>query len=253
MHRLCLVLVIALFMSACGKKGPVIYPDLLVPEAPKEVSLWQSGVGMKLSFLLPQKDRAGRPLADLAGVKVFKRETMPGQAQECSSCMDAFRLFKRLYVDIQGDNDRRYGNMMMVLDSDVTVDRTYAYTVVPFTREGVDGQGSAPVMATMVDPPLPPVLKVIPSPTEIRLEFGGRRPARGAFVGYNLYRTIKGEALPFLPLNREPLSGTSYTDSGLDRRLTYSYAIRTVVRMPAGEKVESSLSNLVDGALKDEE
>ena len=253
MRRLCLSLVIVLVISACGKKGPLIYPDQLVPDSPTAVTLRQAGLGMKLSFLLPQKDRAGQPLANLAGVRVLKRETMPGQAQECSTCMDGFRLFKTLYVDLQDDSVRRYGDMMIVLDSDVTIDRTYAYTVEPFTKEGVDGQGSVPVLATMVDPPLPPLLRVIPSATDIRLEFKGRPPARGTFVGYNLYRTVKGGALPFLPLNREPLPGTSFTDSGLDRRLTYTYGARMVVRMPTGEMVESSLSNQEDGALKDEE
>jgi hypothetical protein len=59
--------------------------------------------------------------------------------------------------------------------------------------------------------------------------------------------------LPFLPLNKEPLPGTSYTDIGLDRRLTYSYAVRMLVRMPTGDLVEGSLSSLEDGALRDDE
>ena len=253
MRRLCLALVMLFVLSACGKRGPLIYPDLLIPESPGTVTLRQTGVGVKLAFLLPQKDRAGRSLADLAGARVLKRETMPGQIQECSACQNAFRLFKTLYVDLQEESVRRYGNMMIVLDSDVTIGRSYTYTVVAFTRGGVDGQGSTPITAGVIEPPQPPVLRVSPSPTDIRLEFDGRHPARGSLVGYNLYRATKGEALPFLPLNREPLAAASYTDSGLDRRLTYSYGVRALVRMPACELVESSLSNLVDGALKDDE
>lgn len=251
MRRLWLLLVIPLLLAACGKKGPLIYPDLLVPEPPATVTLRQSGVGMKLSFVLPQKDLAGHPLTDLAGVKVLKRETL-NQGEECNACTDAFRLFRTLYVDIQDDSVRRYGSMIMVLDSDVTATRNYAYRVVSFTKQGVEGQGSAPVTAVMVPPPRSPVLTAIPAPTEIVLQFDGR-PAMGTFVGYNLYRVPKGEAMPFLPLNKEPLPGNSYTDSGLDRRLTYRYAARTVVRMPTGELVESILSNPVEAALKDDE
>jgi predicted small lipoprotein YifL len=183
MRRLYLITVMVLFVSACGKKGPLVYPDLLVPEAPAAVTVRQSGLGMKLSFQLPRKDRSGRPLADLAGVRVLKRETLPGQAEECSSCMDGFRLFKKLYVDLQEGSVRRYGNLIIMLDGDVTIDRTYTYTVVPFTKRGVDGQGSAQVMATMVEPPPPPLLRVIPSPTDIRLEFEGHHPAKGTLVG----------------------------------------------------------------------
>lgn len=252
MRRLCLILVIAFLMSACGKKGPLIYPDQLVPESPTAVTVRQTGLGMKLSFLLPQKDRAGRPLGNLAGVRILKRESLPGQ--ECSACTDTFQLFKKVYVDFQDESVRRYGSLMMVLDSDVTVARSYSYTFVPFTKGEVDGQGSASATATLEQPPLPPTLHVISLPTEIKLEFGGRPPAVGTRVGYNLYRTAKGETMPFLPLNKEPMTGNGYTDSGLDRRATYLYAVRILVRMPTtGEVVESAFSNQVEGALKDEE
>jgi predicted small lipoprotein YifL len=255
MRRLGLVFVIALLAGACGKKGPLIYPDLLVPDSPAGVTLRQTGPGMKLSFVLPSKDRAGRPLADLAGVKVLRREAMPDQGRACPACTDAFRLFRTMYVDVQDDSVRRYGSMMILLDNDVLLDVSYSYTLVPFTRQGVDGQGSAPVTATMTQPPLPPALRAIPAPTEIVLNFEGRPPVPGTYTvaGYNLYRSVKGQPLPFLPLNREPLPGNSYIDTGLDRRLTYSYGVRTVVRMPTGHLVESGLSNQVEAALKNAE
>jgi len=252
MRRLWLLLVIPLLIAACGKKGALIYPDMLVPESPAAVTLRQTGLGMKLAFVLPQKDLAGRPLAGLAGVKVFKRETVPDQGV-CEACTDAFRLFKTLYVDMQDDSVRRYGSMMMVLDSDVTAGRRYAYRVVPFMKQGVEGQGSATVAAVMVQPPPPPVLSAMPTPTEIVLQFEGNHAVTGTFVGYNLYRVVKGGSLPFLPLNKEPLPGNSYTDSVPDRRLVYSYAARTVVRTATGELVESILSNQVEAALKNDD
>lgn len=253
MRRLTLLLVISLLLAACGKKGALIYPDLLVPEAPSAVSVRQAGVGMRLSFVLPRKDLAGQNLTDLAGVKVLKRESMPDPSQECPACTDSFRLFRTLYVDVQDGGARRYGNLMVLLDSDVRIGGIYTYRVVPFTRGAVDGAASIPVTATMQPPPLPPVLHVFPSPTDIRLEFVGLLPVTGTLVGYNLYRTERGGEMPFLPLNREPLSGSSYTDSSLIRGVTYSYAARIVVRMPTGETVESILSNEVEGALKDDE
>jgi hypothetical protein len=59
--------------------------------------------------------------------------------------------------------------------------------------------------------------------------------------------------MPFLPLNKVPITGKSHTDIGLERGVTYSYAARSVVRKPTGEMVESALSNIVEGALKNEE
>ena len=252
MRRLWLLLVISLLITACGKKGPLIYPDLLVPEAPTAVTLRQTGLGMKLAFVLPRKDLAGRSLADLAGVKVLKRETVPGQGV-CDACADAFRPFKMLYVDMQDDSVRRYGTTMMVLDSDVTAARSYAYRVVPFMKQGVEGQASATVTAVMVQPPQPPVLTALPAPTEIVLQFEGSHAVTGTFLGYNLYRVVKGGSLPFLPLNKEPLPGNSYTDSVPDRRLAYWYAARTVVRIATGELVESILSNQVEVTLNNDD
>lgn len=253
MRRLSLLLAIPLLLAACGKKGALIYPDLLVPEAASAVSVRQVGVGMRLSFVLPRKDLAGQNLTDLAGVKVLKRESMPSPPQECPTCTDAFRLLRTLYVDVQDGSVRRYGSLMVLLDSDVRIGGIYTYRVVPFTRGAVDGAASIPVTATMVTPPMPPVLHIAPSPTDIRLEFVGLLPLTGTLVGYNLYRTEKGGEMPLLPLNREPLSGSSYTDSGLIRGVTYGYAARTVVRLSTGETVESVLSNEVQGALKEEE
>jgi len=253
MRHLSLLFALTLLITGCGRKGPLIYLDMLVPAAPTVVTARQAGPGMKISFVLPQKDLAGQNLTDLAGVNVFKREATLDQGQECSACSESFRLFRKLYVDIQDGSVRRYGNLMILLDSDMRIGNIYTYKVVPFRKDGLDGASSAQVSATMVKPPLPPALQVFPSPTDIRLEFAGEPPAVGAFMGYNLYRADKGEPPPFLPLNKEPLPGGSYTDSGLDRGVVYSYAARTVVRMPTGEMVESNLSNMVEGALRDEE
>ncbi|MBI2354175.1 MAG: fibronectin type III domain-containing protein [Deltaproteobacteria bacterium] len=253
MRRLSLLLVIPLLLAACGKKGPLIYPDMLVPEAPSAVTVRQAGVGMRLSFVLPRKDLAEQSLTDLAGVRILKRESMPSPPQDCPACTDSFRLFRTLYVDVQDGSVRRYGSLMVLLDSDVRAAGVYTYRVVPFTKKGVDGAASAPVTATMVPPPIPPVLHIFPSPTDIRLEFVGLLPVIGSLVGYDLYRAVKGEDLPFLPLNKAPLSGSSFTDSGLNRGVTYSYAARLIVRMPTGELVESILSNQVEGALREDE
>jgi hypothetical protein len=94
---------------------------------------------------------------------------------------------------------------------------------------------------------------VISQPTEIQLEFVGLPPGEGALAGYNVYRTLKGDAFSLLPLNKEPLTGNSFTDAGLERGTVYVYGVRTVVKMPSGGKVESALSNEAEGKLKDDE
>jgi hypothetical protein len=131
--------------------------------------------------------------------------------------------------------------------------RAYTYRVSAVTKDNQEGALSALVTAVMVPAPLPPVLQVISQPTEIQLEFAGLPPSEGIIAGYNVYRALKGESFPLQPLNSEPLTGNRFTDVGLERGTAYLYGVRTVVRLPSGVKVESGLSNEVEGRLKDDE
>lgn len=253
MRSLTLLFAMIMLIAGCGRKGPLIYPDMLVPEAPADVAAQQAGPGMKLSFMMPRKDLAGQNLTNLSGLDILKRETTPVKGDDCDTCKEAFRLFRKLYIDFQDEGVRRYGSLLVLMDSDVRIGSVYTYKVVPFTRDSLDGAASAPVTAAMLQPPPPPALSAVFTPTEVKLEFAGGAPLMGTLAGYNLFRVDKGEPMPFLPLNKLPLPGTIHTDSGLERGVTYRYAVRSVVRMPSGEILESALSNIVEGALKDED
>jgi len=238
-----------LSMTACGKKGPLIYPDMLIPASPTAVVARQAGQAVKLSFVLPQSDRAGRSLKNLEGVTIYKRATIAGQGPSCNACTEDFALFRKLYLEPSPleRGVQRFGSMIVLLDSDVKVGDEYSYIVKPFTKDDGDGQASLPVTTAMVAPLQAPELKAVPDPIEIQLFFsGGPAAGKGAFVGYNLYRAPKGEVLPYVPLNKEPITGESFVDSGLERTVSYVYAARTVVRMPGGALVESELSNQVE-------
>ena len=254
MRTLAGLLLVTLFISACGRKGPLIYPDMLAPAAPTSVTARQAGQAMKLSFVLPQKDRAGHGLKNLAGVTIFKRSATMSQGPECKACSEDYALFKKLYLDIPltDSSVQRYGNQIVLLDSDVRGGDEYSYTVTTFTKVALEGQTSLPVTTGMFPPPLAPSLKVVSEPTEVQLTFSGSSPEKGTFLGYNIYRALKGEAMPFQPLNKEPLNAKSYVDIGIARNTSYVYVARTVVRMPGGELVESEPSNEVVAQLANE-
>lgn len=253
MRKLTCLLFVAIALNGCGKKGPLIYPDMLVPAAPSAVSAQQSGNSIKLSFVLPSRDLAGRNFAGLAGVTILKRDEPAGQSPGCSACTTDFSLFRKLNLDPLSPDTRRYGNLLVLLDGDVQTGRTYSYRVSAVASDNQEGALSAPVSADVVAAPLPPVLQSISQPTEIQLEFVGLPSGEGVLAGYNVYRTLKGEAFPLVPLNREPLAGTRFTDVGLERGTSYVYGVRTVVRLPSGGRVESGLSNEAEGRLKDDE
>jgi hypothetical protein len=226
---------------------------MLVSAAPSNVSVQQFGNSVKLSFILPSKDLAGRNLAGLAGVVILKRDEMTGQIPGCSSCTTDFIPFRKFNLDLLPPEAQRYDSLLVLLDGDVSAGRTYTYRVSAVSKERQEGSLSTPVAVAMESALLPPVLKVVSQPTEIQLEFVGLPPRDGVISGYNVYRSLRGDVFPLLPLNREPLAGKIFVDVGLERGTLYKYAVRTVVRLSTGSRAESSLSNEVEVKLKDDE
>jgi predicted small lipoprotein YifL len=253
MRQVTVLFFLMLFLSACGKKGPLIYPDLLVPAAPSNVSAQQTGNSIKLSFILPSKDLAGRNFNGLSGVTIHKRDEPRGSLPACTACTTDFSVFRTLNLELLPPEVQRYDRQLVLLDSDVQAGRTYTYRITTIAKDGTEGAGSISAAADMIAAPLPPVLQVVSQPTEIQLEFVGLPMREGAIAGYTLYRTLKGEMFPLVPITREPLHGNRFVDVGLERGASYIYRARTVIQLPSGALVESGPSNEVEGKLKDDE
>ena len=252
-----LLLLFLLIFTGCGKRGALIYPDMLAPETPPGVSARQSGKAVKLSFALSNKNLAGRDLKEpgtLEGADVYRRSSLAGQAPECSACREGFTLWRKLYIEsLPSDPDvQRYGNTVIFLDGDVKPGEEYSYMVGSFTKDSVNGKLSAPVAVAVAEPLDPPVLTAEPGPVEILLHFEGSYADRGTLEGYNIYRTINGQAFSYAPLNKEPIEGGEFADIGLERDVSYTYAVRAVVRTPDGQLMESGLSNEAVAKLTDE-
>lgn len=247
------LLATAVILSACGKKGPLVYPDMLVPAAPADITAQQRGDSVKLSFVLPSRDMAGRNLSDLAGVKIHKRDEALGQTPACSSCAADFPLFRTVNLEPLPPGVQRYGSLVLLLDGDVQVGHTYSYRITAFTRGNQEGAAATAAVAVLQPAPAAPVLKAISQPTEVRLDFSTQPPRDGVVAGYNLYRSTKGDPFPLLPLNNMPLAGNSFVDQELQRSVVYAYAARSVVRLVSGAVVESGASNVVEAGLKDDE
>ena len=251
--RFLLIAVLLLAATACGKKGRLIYPDMLLPAAPAAVTAQQSGAAVKLQFVLPGKDRAGHPLRDAAGIKISRRVTDAFQKDVCRTCMDDYRLFRTLYLERLPTDTQRYGNRLVLLDGDVTAGKSYSYSIVLFTADGMDGASSLTVAARVAAPLPAPVLKAESLPTEVKLQISSQPPKSGSLLGYNLYRRSIATGRSYQPLNREPLKGNEYVDAALERGVQYRYSTRALIVLESGDVMESAESNEVDGMLKDDE
>lgn len=249
-NTIVLLLVIPL-LCACGKKGALIYPDMLLPAAPASVTARQAGDAVRLSFIVSRKDRGGRSISNLAGVRIFRREALPAGGANCPACTDDYTLFRKLYLDLPETGVENYDGLILLMDGDVRRGRDYTYRVVPFTKDALDGAASAPVTAAMVEPPPPPLVRAESAPTEIRIDFVRPQLSAGVLVGYNIYRARAGEPFPLRSRNSEPLTD-AFVDTLIERHVSYRYAARTVVRLPAGGVVESALSAEVLGELLEE-
>lgn len=251
--RSALVVCLSLLSTACGRKGPLIYPDMLVPAAPAAVTAQLSGSAVKLQFELPDKDRGGRPVKGLAGVKISRRATETDLRDLCRSCMADYILFQTLYLDHLPVATQRFGNRVVLFDSDVSAGNSYSYSVVPFTRDGIDG-ASSPIVDVRVTAPQPaPVLKAESYPTEVRVHFSLQPRVTGQLIGYNLYRSSGTTPQPYQPLNREPLKGNEYVDTVLERGVKYHYTARSLMVLESGGITESAASQEVEGMLRDDE
>ena len=181
MRKLACLLLAAFAITACGKKGPLLYPDMLVPVAPSGVTAQQSGSSIKLSFALPSKDLAGRNFAGLSGVTILKRDEAAGQAPGCSACTTDFSLFRKLNLDLLPPDTRRYGDLLVLLDGAVQAGRTYTYRVSAVTADNQEGALSAPATVSVVPVLPPPVLQ------DVRIDerLGNKVPLDLPFVDWN--------------------------------------------------------------------
>lgn len=251
--RYALVAGLSLMATACGKKGALIYPDMLVPAAPSAVAVRQSGSAVKLSFALPGKDLAGRSLRDLAGLKISRKAAETEQQNVCRSCMADYSPFRTLYLDRLPTGTQRFGNSMMLLDGDVSAGNSYWYTIVPFTTDGMDGAPATTAVVRVVTQLPAPYLKIESLPTELRLQTSSQSTTDVTLIGYNLYRWSALNPKSYFPVNGEPLKGNEHIDTGLDRGVRYHYSARALFRLTSGDTVESAESNEVEGMLTDDE
>lgn len=252
--RSALIAGLSLVAAGCGKKGPLIYPDMLVPAAPSAVTAQQSGNAVKLQFALSRKDRAGRPLDGVAGVKISRRVTGAEQKDVCQACTTDYILFRTLYLDHLPTDTQRIGGQLVLRDSDVSTGNIYSYRIVPFTTDRVDGVSSAQADARVDAPLAAPGLKIESFPTELKLYLSYDTTLKsGELVGYNLYRSSGTVPQSYVPLNSEPVKGKEFVDTGLERGVKYRYSARALVRRVSGGVAESVESREVEGMLKDDE
>lgn len=244
-----------LTLAGCGKKGPLIYPDLLVPEPPPFTQAEQFGTVAKVSFNLPAKDLAGRRLKDkeLGGVRVSRLVMQSQSAADCKVCPDEFREVKNIDLEFPGPDVVAVGSRLVWTDSDVALGKQYSYRLVGYLKGGTSGTPTSVVSVALREPPQPPTLRIRSAQGAllVAVELPEFFEGDGEIVGVQIYRTLlePGE-LEQLVATVSPLKPT-YQDLAVRQGARYRYNARTVFKNAGGGTAVGSASAAVEAVVSD--
>lgn len=239
---------IALLLTACGRKGPLIPPEALAPAPINNLRVSQTGTRFSVCLTPQSADETGKPLKNLAGVRVFKREVLPPD-EDCEECPTAYRIIQTVDLEFPGDV-QRFGNLYCLTDTNLVTGKTYQYKAVSFQSDGTTSRESNRARRKFVNPPAAPVLKSVAATTGVILEWSiPPKPESGIVSGFNVYRGETAEKIPPEPINDKPVLENRYEDQTVTLGSKYFYVVRSVLNAD-GETAESVSSNSVTGEMK---
>jgi predicted small lipoprotein YifL len=245
MKKFCIWIGLALLLAACGKRGPLVAPEALVPAALNDLQVEQKDDRFLICWSRPGKEEWGGPLENLAGFRVFRRDVLPPD-QDCEECPNAYRQVKLIDPEYLQDV-MRFGSRYCFFDSDLLNTKTYQYKVESFEKDGATSKSSNKVRRTKQVPPAPPVLSATKTPDGVTLRWKTPTPIPGeSLAGFTVYRKQANEVMPLSPIVTLKADSTSFADPHMEHGVLYYYAVRTVAKI-GPDLVESNLSNEVEG------
>jgi predicted small lipoprotein YifL len=260
-----LLVLVFLFSCGCGKKGPLQPPLVKTPQTVTDLSLFQKGDKLILSWANPTAYMDGNPLKEVAEVEIWAAEedkTERGSTKKMS--VEEFEGKANLLAKISRDQ------FSPLLQEKAPDNKKYTYVfpletgqpgrkiltfAVKIKDEKRRTSAFSDLLSLEVRPsPLPPQ-NVRASVFEKYIEVRWTPPATTAGepgsaqpVGYKVYRA-EGEEPPIL-LNSSLVKGEDYRDGSFSFDKTYRYFVRAVASEAAPFR-ESDDSEAVEILAKD--
>jgi predicted small lipoprotein YifL len=245
MKKYCLWIGIALLLTACGKRGPLVAPEALVPAAINDLQVEQKGNRFLVCWSRPGKEEWGGPRENLAGFRVLRRDVLPPD-QDCEECPNAYRQVKLVDPEYLGDV-LQFGSRYCLFDSELLNGKTYQYKVVSFQQDGATSKSSNKVRRSKVVPPAPPAISAQQTPDGVTLQWKPPAlPPNVALEGFSIYRKQANGVMPLSPFAIVKSDATTFADPHMEHGVLYFYAVRTLVKI-GSDLVESDLSNEAEG------
>jgi len=239
-----------LLLTACGKKGALLPPEALVPASVRGLNVMQTGQAFRITWKAPVKELGGRPLKDLSGFLLLRRDVTP-EGGDCPSCPDSWKLLSRIELDIPG-SAQKSGDLFIHFDKGGEKGYRFQYRVTALSKSGGTSSPADAPLKKLLPPPPAPALTATLQPASIRIGFAQGKGTAPVAIGFNIYRRTAGAAPPLLPLNQEPVTGTSWEDHALEYGTSYRYSAAALSQIE-GEIVESPRSEEIEILFKQQE
>jgi hypothetical protein len=204
-------------------------PDLILPGPVRNFRLSQEGESLVASWVFPQQNQLGQPLAQLEGFRLY-RCAVPGNSP-AAGCVPDFVLI--------ADIDLAYpkvgkieGERVVYQDRNLAPGKCYSYRVAAYGQGGGLGSWSQVLIhAWGVLPRAPAAIAAEAKDREVRLSWPEVRsmedgsPLRD-LAGYAVYR--QADRGDWQRLNPTPLAANRYQDVAVKNEVEYTYKIRPV-------------------------
>lgn len=220
----------------CGRKGALVPPEALVPATVQNLAVQQQGADFRITWAAPTKELGGRPLRDLAGFRLQRRD-IAGDGSDCASCSASWQLLTAVDLDLPGET-RQSGSTFIYFDRGRTPGSTSQYRLLALSKSGGSSSPATSPLKKMQPPVLAPAIRATVLPASVSIGFDFTPPAGAKLLGFNLYRRQIGAPPSLLSLNNAPIGQRSWEDQQLQFGQTYRYAATALVEI-GGEQVES--------------
>ncbi|HUT84141.1 MAG TPA: hypothetical protein VMX95_05790 [Thermodesulfobacteriota bacterium] len=231
-------ILLSFFFPACGKKGPLRMPEMVVPQAVRDLKARAEGNAIILSFGIPVKNTDGSPLTDLRGFKILR--SVRKLSEGCESC-------PRKFVPLTDIEYQRAAGLLPVRgekkefrDSSVSPGMEYQYKVLSFNADDEFSKESNSAKAYWDLPPAPvQSLTVQAGNGMVNLQWekvnslADGSLCREPFL-YNCYRTDEGTQFLFAPVNDQPVEATAYQVIDLKNDQQYTFRVHAARKVGEG-------------------
>ncbi len=236
-----LLLFVLVFSPACGKKGPLAPPPLMIPQSVENFSLSQRGEQFVLSWANPSAYIDGSPMKEVSEIEIWLMEEDSKEADQRKIARQEFenkaslivRLFRQKFPLLR-ETGKASSRLTFIYrpEKGIRTQQTCIFALrVRDERRRVSEFSDLLSVVTQILP-LPPVnIRAVVFDNHILLRWDAPLgssdqsiPAR--VVGYNLFRSSDKEP-PFL-VNSSLIKEIEYRDTDFSFGQTYRYFVRAV-------------------------